>query len=287
MKGIALYVLIIVALSLCSCQSSAVMETDPPANAETESQLAEETDSVPEETEETEETESETTPAFSYDRLPEESTKEYFARVIEYEKEGLLAELAEEKESDPVWTATGQGADWNRGIAKDNYPMYNYLYSPTSPFQEGRLENMEEGWCMGDIYEMTASSLYPSNFVKYGPFKFAVTAKVVMEGDTPVMEVTECFWGSYETGDKLTPLQVTTSNFEGRIKEGSEWVLFGRYIRRDNKMTAQVRANTVYTIEDGYVRSRCNAVEFNQYDGLTPEELALTVLRIQTKYGQD
>ena len=284
MKKLLFVILVILAIFLCSCQPAGKEEAKPPVNVETESQLAEETDSVPEETEETE---SETAPTFSYDRLPEESTKDYFARVIEYEKEGLLAELEAEKESDPVWTDTGPGADWNRDIAEENYSLYNYLYSPTSPFQDGYLENMEEGWCFGDRIEMTSSSIYPPNFLKYGPFKFAVTAKVVMEGDVPVMEVTECFWGTYGIGDMLTPLQVTTSNFEGRIEEDSEWVLFGNHIRQDNKPTAQVRANTLYSIEDGHVRSRCNKIEFNQYDGLTPEELALTVLRIQTKYGQE
>ena len=108
-----------------------------------------------------------------------------------------------------------------------------------------------------------------------------------------MIEVTECYWGDYEKGDLIAfAPRSLGKELQEDIKQGKEWFFFlgedgeKYHISYNGKeyQTMSTRTHAIFRITDGKVSSISRYRGFTQYNGNTPEELALAMLRIREKY---
>ncbi|MBR4867512.1 MAG: hypothetical protein IKU11_12545, partial [Clostridia bacterium] len=112
-------------------------------------------------------------------------------------------------------------------------------------------------------------------------YDMCLWGQVVMDEGTLRMKVIDCYWGDAEPGD-LRPLpKINYHSADSHLVEGSEWFLMGSM---DGNNSFQVDAYTVYRVENGRVKNLSYYDDVLQYDGWTPDELALQVGRILAKY---
>ncbi|MBQ4624013.1 MAG: hypothetical protein IJB51_05685 [Clostridia bacterium] len=231
---------------------------------------------------------SEAEPAFSYTRLPHESSKDYLVRVIEHEKPEMEAQIALEQENQaPIYPAPA------REQAERNYPLYNYHHSETSPYQDGTLDMdpdmPTEVFAETFFYpQLGMTACYGMEYspsiacVNYHfPYNMCIWGRVISAEGTLRLEVIDSYWGEAAPGDVRPLPQIDYRKAHEHMVEGSEWFLMGAV---DGNHVFSVNAYTVYRVDDGKVKSLTYYNDFLQYDGWAPEELALQVRRIQAKY---
>ena len=205
-------------------------------------------------------------------------------------------------------------------MSETEFGLRAYYTGENSPYKDG-IDESNAGF-YPDIAEAYISSAWPQGMVWYALSKACVTGHFVVEGTEThslyefytseevekeialggrdsfedhyfMIEVTECYWGDYEKGDLIAfAPRSLGKELQEDIKQGKEWFFFlgedgeKYHISYNGKeyQTMSTRTHAIFRITDGKVSSISRYRDFTQYNGNTPEELALAMLRIREKY---
>lgn len=187
-----------------------------------------------------------------------------------------------------------------RIAAKTDYGVYAYYNAENSPYKEGF--DTENIYPFNDnALEAIASYRWPMS-LRWFANAVCVTGHVISTFEVPdeegpamtcgVFEISECYAGAFEKGDRLilAPRMLSEALRE-ELWKGDEWmILLGcdeQTVEHEGKeeTTWSTMSHAYFRVEDGRVQSISKYYDFQQYNGMTPEELTLALLRIRVKYA--
>ena len=205
-------------------------------------------------------------------------------------------------------------------LSETEFGLRAYYMGKNSPYKEGIDESNKDYY--PDLAEAYISSAWPQGMIWYALSDCCISGCVVAEGTEErslydfytseevekelslggkdhfddcyyIIEVTECFWGDYEQGELVAfAPRSLGAELKEDLKKGEEWFFFlGKdgeqyHITYNGKdyPTLSTRTPAIFRITGGKVSSISRYRDFTQYNGETPEELALDMLRIREKY---
>ncbi|MBR4867162.1 MAG: hypothetical protein IKU11_10745 [Clostridia bacterium] len=206
--------------------------------------------------------------------------------------------------------------------AVGNYGVYAYYNGEESPYREGIDEEKTDFF--PDPMENYVLSNWPQGMIWYSLVPCAVTGRIVEQGECTIdlsaglspealekeleaggaleivqpyymLEISECFWGGFEKGDRFAFVPRSLSKeLRAELEKGEEWMFFLGYDGEDYAVEHEgkhfdsysTRTHAIFRVTDGRAYSISRYRDFTQYDGSTPEELALSMLRIRERYPQ-
>ena len=201
-----------------------------------------------------------------------------------------------------------------------SFAMNSYYYTgETSPYKEGFVTDTDDfypdsadgivgmmcpqGMYVFALYETAATVRYVDEGVEIKDYSAEYTEEelenffggepAISESHYMVFEVTECYYGDYEKGDLLVYRKPSNKDLCEEMKKGGEWFIFMgtdgekfnvHYKDMEYRMHSSWTHGVFRVNEDGTVSSVSRYNDFRQYNGSTPKELALAMLRIRAKY---
>lgn len=229
------------------------------------------------------------------------------------ERENELEKRVEE--IDPNGACEKYETEVNAGLWE--LAMKAYYYGENSPYKEGFVTDSDDFY--PDAAEGVIDMMCPQGMYAYARTETAVTVRYVDEGTSLldlsdmyppehfekfpeerteeqrfiVFEVTECFYGDYEKGNLLFFVpRMLAEELTEELKNGDEWFMFlgndGDFYnveyQGEEHGVHSTSTHCIFRVEEGKVTSVSRYNDFRQYNGETPRNLALAMLRIRAKY---